>query len=141
MEAAPTCSSPSFQHRTALHRALCKILFSFLQGRFPPSSGASWRAKCVCMCVAAGLAHADFAPATSCFSATSASTTTCAVAQVGQVGKPIKLNTAKKRKTCFFSGQSVPQPTVDRPQNMLLALRAKGRWEKEEWWQRVVGAA
>lgn len=141
IEAASTCSSPSFQHRTALHRALCKILFSFPRGRFPPSSGASWRAKCVCMWVAAGLAHADFAPATSCSSATSASTTACAVAQMGQVGKPVRLNTAKKRKAWFSLGRSVPQPAAVKSQNMLLQLRAEGRREKEERWQRLLGAA
>lgn len=101
LEAEPTCSSPFLQHRTALCRALCKILFSFPQGRFPPSSAET---QCVCMRVAAGVTCTDFAPATSCFSATSASTAAHEDAQAGQVGKPTRLNTAKKRKACFFLG-------------------------------------
>jgi len=62
-----------------------------------------------------------------------------ALAQAGQVGKLIRLNTAKKEKHVFFSGRSVPQPGMDKSQNMLVAWWSEGGWEKEEQWQRVVG--
>lgn len=76
-------------------RALCKYSSPFLKASF----------------------HLPQCPATSCFSATSTSTTACVVAQMG---KPIGLNTTKKCNT-FFSQAS-------------LFLRPQWTSHKTCWW-------
>lgn len=100
----------------------------FLQAGFHSLADSCW-AEHVCMHVAAGWACTDLA------------TTNSLPPLPAQllVGKPIRFNTAKKRKVHFFLRQSVPQPRMDRSWNTLLAVQDKGWWENEKQQQRVVG--
>lgn len=127
MEAAATCSSPSFQHRTALpdHCAGCLSPFLVYQMEIQ---------MCMNVCACRSGPHRLW-PHHFMLLCHHCQHNCLWSTHMGQVSKD---KSAKKKREYYFSGQSVPRPTAEKSKHMLLVLWANGREKgrgSRRWWQ------